>query len=88
MSDRIQITRQEAPASRMSASNNSTSAVRVAVATLLRASQAGLSHDRLSFLGARPAMTTFFFYGTLLDHDVMAVVIGRRLLGAPQILLD
>jgi Gamma-glutamyl cyclotransferase, AIG2-like len=24
-------------------------------------------------------MTTFFFYGTLLDHDVMAVVIGRRL---------
>lgn len=24
-------------------------------------------------------MTTFFFYGTLLDHDVMALVIGRRL---------
>jgi hypothetical protein len=24
-------------------------------------------------------MTSFFFYGTLLDHDVMAVVIGRRL---------
>ena len=24
-------------------------------------------------------MTTVFFYGTLLDHDVMAVVIGRRL---------
>jgi Gamma-glutamyl cyclotransferase, AIG2-like len=24
-------------------------------------------------------MTTFFFYGTLLDRDVMALVIGRRL---------
>ena len=24
-------------------------------------------------------MATFFFYGTLLDHDVMALVIGRRL---------
>jgi len=24
-------------------------------------------------------MTTFFLYGTLLDHDVMALVIGRRL---------
>ena len=24
-------------------------------------------------------MTTFFFYGILLDHDVMALVIGRRL---------
>jgi hypothetical protein len=24
-------------------------------------------------------MTRFFFYGTLLDHDVMALVIGRRL---------
>jgi hypothetical protein len=24
-------------------------------------------------------MTSFFFYGTLLDHDVMALVIGRRL---------
>ena len=24
-------------------------------------------------------MTDFFFYGTLLDHDVMALVIGRRL---------
>jgi CBS domain-containing protein len=28
--------------------------------------------------GAPPA-TRFFFYGTLLDHDVMALVIGRRL---------
>jgi hypothetical protein len=25
------------------------------------------------------SMTTFFFYGSLLDHDVMALVIGRRL---------
>lgn len=27
----------------------------------------------------RTAMNTFFFYGTLLDPDVMALVIGRRL---------
>jgi hypothetical protein len=26
-----------------------------------------------------PATMKFFFYGTLLDHDVMALVIGRRL---------